>query len=366
MRILILTHQGGTAGSTFSIFYLARGLAQRGHKVFVGCRSDVLLFQLLENTPVYRIPMTFHSKIDLKNIRQIKDLVTGQNIQLINAQSGKDRYTSIFANMLYSLNIPIVHTRRQIPLSSGFFLQNWFYTKFTRRIIAVSNGVKDSLINMGIPPDHITVIHNGTPREKYIRPDLSRTDLIRKSFNIAPSEFVIGCVSRSKKQEQLLRALAYVNHPVRIIFIGIETKSEFHSIIQSLNGFHKIHFLGTLTPQDTLPFYSVFNLNILPSTTEGLSQSLLEAMAFGVPVIATNAAGNMDLIHDGHNGLLFEDKDIIGLADRINRMFTDQELRDRLIENGKKTALEDFSIEKTIEKHEALFADLINQTKQEG
>ncbi|MDZ7371871.1 MAG: hypothetical protein ONB12_11935, partial [candidate division KSB1 bacterium] len=64
MNILFLTHQGGTAGSTYSIAYLARGLAERGHRVVVGCRRDVLLYELLLNSPVILCPMTFNGRFD--------------------------------------------------------------------------------------------------------------------------------------------------------------------------------------------------------------------------------------------------------------------------------------------------------------
>ncbi|HEX2956667.1 MAG TPA: hypothetical protein VHO70_07540, partial [Chitinispirillaceae bacterium] len=69
MNILILTYQGDMAGSTNSIAFLSRGLAERGHTVVVGCRKESLLFSMLQNTPVIVEPMVFHGRFDLNNIR---------------------------------------------------------------------------------------------------------------------------------------------------------------------------------------------------------------------------------------------------------------------------------------------------------
>ncbi|NVJ64665.1 MAG: glycosyltransferase family 4 protein, partial [Flavobacteriaceae bacterium] len=105
----------------------------------------------------------------------------------------------------------------------------------------------------------------------------------------------------------------------------------------------------------------IFDADILASTMEGLSQSLLEAMALETPVIATAYAGNLDLIEDGKNGLLFEDGDIEKIAELIQRVRTDQSLRNTLIANGKVTALQKFNIDRTITNYEEYFQSLIAQ-----
>ncbi|MGB5978013.1 MAG: glycosyltransferase, partial [Cyclobacteriaceae bacterium] len=110
-----------------------------------------------------------------------------------------------------------------------------------------------------------------------------------------------------------------------------------------------------------LSYYPLFTLNVLPSTIEGLSQSLLEAMAMGVPVIATRAAGNPDLIQHEVNGLMFEHGNISELARQLKRVMSNEGLRQNLIENGRRTALEEFSIDNTISRYETFFQDLIKK-----
>lgn len=359
MRILFLTYQGDTAGSTNSIAYLAKGLSERGHEVFLGVRRESLLWDLVEGSKVQRIAMTFNGKFDFNNWRQIRDTVQKHEIQLINAQSSHDRYTSIFANKRYKLGVKVVHTRRQMPLSMGGPLQLFLYNKWTDGIVAVSKQVKEGLINLGIKEAQIEVIHNGTPTEKYQHISEAQVDSLREKFNIQPSDFVLGCVSRIKNQIQIIKALKLIDEPLKMIFCGIEPTDEMKEIISTYKAPHQLYFEGHVEGNAILSYYKIFDADILASTMEGLSQSLLEAMALDTPVIATAYAGNLDLIEDGKNGLLFEDGDIEQIARLIEKIRTDKVLRQKLIENGKVTALQKFNIENTISNYEQYFESLI-------
>ncbi len=359
MNILITTHQGGLAGSTNSIFYLSRGLAKRGHKVYVGCPQSSLLFSLLENTAVIRIPMVFRGKLDLNNVRHIRDVVKQYGIELINVQSSKDRYTVGLARWIYKLPCKVIHTRRQIPKSTGLFIQNWFYTKSTDAMVAVSSGVKAELVKKGISPDHIKVIQNGTPKEKYKLKDPSKVGAIREKLGIGSNDVAVGCIARRKKQEQLLLALPHLPASVKVFLIGIEEDEQLAQIVQEHQLASRVMYCGSVPPEEILYYHKAMDLEVLPSTMEGLSQSLLEAMALGIPVVATRAAGNPDLIRDGENGLLFEDGDSQGLAEKITLLMEDQELYDKLVERGKHTALEEFEISHVIDRYEAFFQQLL-------
>lgn len=305
--------------------------------------------------------MTFKGKFDFTNWRQIRDAVKNHNIQLINAQSSHDRYTSIFANKRYGLGVKIVHTRRQMPLSMGGPLQLFLYNQWTDSIVAVSSQVKDGLKKLGIKEKQLKVIHNGTPTEKYEQIDSAQVERLKDKFDLKPDDFVLGSVSRPKNQIQVIKALALVEKPLKMIFCGIEPTEEMHEIINSYSTPHQLFFEGHVEKDDILAYYEIFDADILASTMEGLSQSLLEAMALETPVIATAYAGNLDLIEDGKNGLLFEDGDIEKIAELIQRVRTDQSLRNTLIANGKVTALQKFNIDRTITNYEEYFQSLIAQ-----
>ncbi|MBD3226347.1 MAG: glycosyltransferase [Caldithrix sp.] len=360
MNILFLTHQGGIAGSTQSIFYLAKGLAKRGHKVYVGCKKESLLYKLLQPSPAIAVPMPFKHKADWKTMRQITQLVRSEHIEIINAQSGIDRYITILGKILFRFNALVIHTRRQTG-KQNYSLTTWLQSRFTAKIVAVSRGVKQKLIELGLPSDHIVVIHNGTPAEKYQLKNPNHTEDLRKIHHLSHNDIVIGCVSRYKQQEQLLLALEHITRPMTLILVGVDEREQYKLIRKRISPPHRIIYTGRLKPEEILYYYPLFDVKVLPSVTEGLSQSLLESMAMGVPVIATRAAGNADLIDHEKNGLLFESKDTRELADYILRFLDDPNLRKKCITNAKKTALQDFSIERTIDRYEQFFRELIQR-----
>ena len=360
LRLLLLTYQGDMAGSTHSIFYLADGLARRGHAIYVGCPESSLLYRMLEHSAAVRVAMTFRGKLDRDNIRHIAELVRRCDIRIINAQSSIDRYTAIFANIGYRLGTAVVHTRRQTPKSMGGWLQNWFYTRFTRRIVAVSEGVQTELVRMGINAAHIEVIYNGTPPEKYQLKHPEHSNELRQQYGITDNDFVIGCISRYKQQEQLLRAVGKLSFAATVLLVGIAEKPAYRQITNAYTLPHRIIYTGEIPNTDVLYHYPLLHIKVLPSVIEGLSQSLLEAMAMGVPVIATRAGGNPDLIKQAQNGLLFDDNDTNTLAQQIEMLYKDARLRQTLAEAGKYTALHDFSIARTLDRYEVFFSALQN------
>jgi glycosyltransferase involved in cell wall biosynthesis len=346
-------------GSTYSISFLADGLANKGHNVYMGGHDDSLLFSILKNTKVNLVPMRFKSKTDLETMKCIRDVVNEKNIQIINAQSGKDRYLTIFAKWLFNLNVKIVHTRRQRPLSSGGWLQKMFYVQTTEKIIVVSDELKNIFIRKGYPPDHLKVIYNGTPSSQYQNINQKRIDELRKLFDINENNLVIGCVARMKEQHQLVKALKYLDKDIKVVFAGIPVGS-LDDVVQQTNVENRIVYAGNLSHDDVFHLYKIMTVHVLPSTMEGFSLTLLEAMALGTPVVGTRSSGIVNAIEDGYNGLLYENENVSELADKIKAVLYNKDLRQKLIENGKVTALEKFSVQKTVENYEKFFLSLLD------
>jgi glycosyltransferase involved in cell wall biosynthesis len=241
-------------------------------------------------------------------------------------------------------------------LSAGGFIQNLVYNKGADAVVAVSQGVAYSLQQLGIKAGKISIIRNGTPLEKYASMDQALSESWRKKLDLAKDTFIIGCVARRKNQEDLLKALAFLAFPTEVIFAGIAREDVDQEVLQLVNEKqHRLHFLGELASRDLLHLYPLMHVSVLPSLMEGLSQSLLEAMALGIPVVATHASGNPDLIRHGENGWLYPKDDIQGLADILRTIHTRPEAWMGMIEQARHTALQEFSLEKTLDGYEELF-----------
>lgn len=361
LNILFLTHQGGMAGSTYSITYLAKGLADLGHNVFAGLREEMPIWKLIEHPGVTRIPMRINGKFDFNNWREIRDVVREHNIQIINAQSGHDRYTSIFSKIRFRLPVQIVHTRRQNPLSAGGWLQRQFYIRNTAGIVVISQGLKQILIDKGYPEKHIKVIHNGIPKTRFNDWSEAKVEAYRDKLDLKPEDKIIGCISRFKEQPQLIEAIAKMNDSsIKLIFAGT-FPDEIQPYLDQFNIKNKVHLLGQLPPEDILSIYRLLDINVLASTMDGFGLVLVEAMAMECPVIATNFGGIPDVVQDGENGFLFENGNIQELQDKIKLLLNDSELRDKFIQNGLETAYKKFTMEKTVAGYAEYFLSLTKE-----
>lgn len=362
MQILLATYQGGIAGSTFSVSYLAGGLAARGHRVTLVTRLGTMYKELLKDTPVRVEYLPMKDRFDRRSTRRLCSIIERDRIQVVNSQASIDRYLTIWAKKLMGRNAALIHTRRQTPKPSAAKLQGAFYTWGTDGIIAVSNGLKEELIRrMGIPEDHITVIRNGTPRQKYVNVMQADLSELRKRLGIHECDFVIGCISRHKMQEQLIEAMkAIKDFRANVILAGI-TEDELELPSEEWPDHHRIICTGRLDPEDALRMHRLLDIHVLPSVTEGLSQSLLESMFLGVPVIATNAAGNTDLIEDGMTGYLFDREDTYMLTKRIRELHDSPERGRRLAERARQTVENDYGMERVIDQYEDYFRSMIRE-----
>ena len=358
MNILLLTYEGGMAGSTNSISFLALGLAKNGHNVYVGCRSESLLYSLLKNSSVQLVPMKFRGRFSIADVLFLRRIVKKFDIQIVNAQSSKDRYTSIFTGWLCAGRALVVHTRRQRPRSIGGPVQNWFYIKGTHKVVVISNELKKVFVANGYPPSHLEVIYNGTPASQYEVVASEKVSSLRNRLGVKEGDRVIGCVSRMKEQEQLIKALALLPSDIKVVFAGIKPGS-LDKFVRLYGVENEVIYAGILDRTEVLNLYKLLDVNVLASTMDGFGLVLVEAMALETPVVATNAYGIKDVVAHEVNGLLFENGDINALAAHILRVLNDHSLRNRLIENGKKTAFETFSIERTINAYESLFSNLL-------
>ncbi|MCK5834026.1 glycosyltransferase family 4 protein [bacterium] len=358
INILFTTSEGTLTGATHSLLYLAEGLADKGHFVYLACPQNSLLYVRLNHPNVKKMAVEFRNKFDIASIRTVRDIILQNSIDLINAQQSADRYISIFAKKLYKLPVRVIHTRRQKPLSSGGAIQRRFYVRNTSKIIAVSHNLKKTLVGLGYPANHIEVILNGMHPSFFERADISKTKLLREKFNIEKGERVIGCISRLKNQEQLIRAAALLPDDITLMFVGIEP-GFFDVLTRQLDISNRIIYAGIVPREEVVDYYRLFDLFVLPSTMDGFGLVLVEAMGLGVPVIGTRSQGIVDVIDNEKNGLWFKDGDIHELADKIMLVLEDSKERKRITLNGMVAAREIFTIERTIDNYETFFKKLI-------
>jgi glycosyltransferase involved in cell wall biosynthesis len=223
-----------------------------------------------------------------------------------------------------------------------FLLDKWLQ-KFTTRIIAVSQAVKDSLVHHGILSSNIDVVPNAIRVEDFQKP-VDRM-IIRRELKLSDDAFLfltIGRLEKQKAHDILLHAFQKVSTGFLLIVGEGELRDSLEKLVESLGLQGRVFFLGVR--KDIADLLSSADCFVFPSRWEGVGIVMLEALAAGLPLVVTDFAAALEIITDMSDGLVAPVDDVQSLSQKMQEILDSKELRDSLSEQGKSTAKR-FSIE---------------------
>ncbi len=244
-----------------------------------------------------------------------------------------------------------------------FILLKKLHRPFIHRWVTVSQDLAESLkTHVKVPSAQISHICNGVDLNRFTK--VERRDDI-EGFS-APDHIVFGTVGRLqdvKEQWLLIEALAklpeYTVNAARaraVIVGGGPMKARLEKTIASCNLGGRVLLAGE---QRRVPdWLRRFDVFCLPSRAEGISNTVLEAMASGLPVLATRVGGNPELVVDGATGSLMPHSDASALAQAMAHMIDDQELRRRYAAASFARAHAEFSIETMVRRYTELYCSM--------
>ncbi len=327
MNILLLTSHFDTGGITSYVTILSAGLRRAGHRVIVvsagGDAVGVLERSGVRHVRVdIRVKSEAHPKIYLA-LPRLAALIRAEGIDIIHAQT---RVTQVMAFCLGRMTgKPFVST------CHGFFRPRWFRKTFPcwgQGAIAISRGVREHLIkDFNVDPDSVHLVPNGIDMSCYTFTDevLRRQKRAQWSVDGSPVIGIIARLSDVKGIDVLIRAMPSVvaSFPnARLMIVGQgPQENDLRTLVNQLGLEKNVSFRFTVqSTADILPAFDVF---VMPSLQEGLGLSVMEAMAAGIPVVASNVGGLPDLVKDGQTGFLTPAGDSAALGKRIKGMLGD-------------------------------------------
>ena len=234
-------------------------------------------------------------------------------------------------------------------------------------VLVNAEAIRRSLLEQGYDPSKIVVIRNGITLSKFARK--GRSAVLRRELGIPQSARLVAVFSRlnwMKGVEFFLDAaivLAERFPDVCFLVVGDGgNNKELEEQAYRLGLGQRIVFTGFRS--DVSDLLSEVAISVLPSLSEGTSNTLLESMAAGIPVIATRVGGNPEVIEDGVSGLLVPPRDSGALADAMGRLLDDEDLASRLGQAGMRRVTEIFSIEGSVHETEHLYQRLVGAKGQ--
>jgi glycosyltransferase involved in cell wall biosynthesis len=321
--------------------------------------SDVEVLAKAGGLEVHPVALLPHRRRG--NAAALAEILSRHPVDLINSQSARDREALTWLALTGRLRVPFVATRRQMPRT--FFVENWLVGRAAAQVIAVSRAVGDALVRRGTPRTKLTVIPNGLVTERIDVPvPGGALQEWKQRIGWNQKQRTLGVVARPKDQHVVLRALADVRTPVRLVMAGVEPGSRLAKLAAGVTEPHTVVCLPFTS--DIRPLYDLLELVLLPSRSEGLSQALLEGMALGKPVIASAATANLEVVTDRVNGRLVAPLDPRAWALTIDELLTDPEQASRLAAAGRETARVTFALEHTIRRTARLYDEVLTRCPQ--
>jgi L-malate glycosyltransferase len=252
--------------------------------------------------------------------------------------------------------------RRQILL-------NRVMNRFINRYIMVCGAVGRRFHEIeGIPEDRMVTLYNGVDLSRF---DPARTPRKnREELGIKEGDFVVGTVAHFRPEKAYHIFFEGINKVkgsiknLKVLVVGdggaVSMRKQFEDYCKG-NGLGKVvKFIGHVEDiENYLPFMDVFCL--VPNKNEGFSNSILEAMAMGRPIIATNVGGNAEAVVNGETGFIIPPNNSEMLAELILKLYTDSDMRLKMGKKARKRAEEVFPLKLMVKKHEDLYEEVSNR-----
>lgn len=367
-KILFVLPQLNTGGTERIVLELAKKL----EKLFV--RTYIISFRggALEREfrktcqGVYKVPKK--KSIDFNTMWEIAKIIKRKNIQIVNAHHYMPFLYSYMGSIISNAQniIYTEHSVAEVELIHGIYkpilgiLLNW-----KTLIVGVSNEITHTFKEM-FPSKRkiIKCIPNGLEIERFAR--AINKEEVRAELGLAIDHMVIGNVANFRTVKNHLCLIKAFNvvikrlPNVRLVIVGTgfpgdseNSEAECRRLIKSYGLENKVILTGYI---ENIPrILSGFDIFCLPSYSEGLPVSVLEAMAAKLPVVASNVRGIKEVVFHKQTGLLFPSNDSSALADSLEKLLTDTNLRNEIIENSFDWVIKNHALSGWVAKYLDLF-----------
>lgn len=302
--------------------------------------------------------------VGIKRLR-LDTLVTqlvSQNPDLLHLHANKALMTDISSFINLFKKFPMVFNPHAGQFGTSFLgrLHNKTIGKMSfvaDLVLTVSEFEKDLLLKAGIKPKRLEVLPNGVNSEEFKRE--RKNPFANSSIKGRGIVLYVGRLNFNKNLDTLVRALK--NLPGLVLFlVGPDAgeKAALEGLIRDLDLKTRVFILGALSREEVIGAYQHADIFCLPSRNEAFGLVILEAMAAGLPVIASDLAVFKELIREGKNGLLFEVGNEKALSEKLLRLTEDLLLGKRLVEGAKEIIKEKYEWESIITKLENYYQSI--------
>ncbi len=343
-------------GGQWSLYYLIKHLDKDRFHPFVLCPEEGELSQKMITAgaePIFLKTGRIRS-FNPFTIKKFISIIKDKDISLIHTDSTTETFYAGIATKI--MKIPLIW---HIRSSEEDWMLDRLLTSLSTKLILVAGALKKRF--KWLDAEKAPTVYNGIDLEEF--DSIPSSSSIREEFNIDKDTVLLACNGRleeRKGQEYLVSAMRHINN-AKIIFAGRADDTYLSRIKQMCdesNLSERVIFAGhRKNIPSLLREIDIFVFPVISG--EGFSRAVLEAMAAGKPVIATDDAGNPEAVMEGETGHIVRAKDTDKLADRINDLILNAERRQQMGLAGRKRLEKMFTIQRYVESVERLYHDIL-------
>jgi L-malate glycosyltransferase len=374
IRVLKFLNHFFIGGTERQFVHVANGLDRSRFAVDIAChrREGPLLETLNPDLPVHTYPVHgsfLHYKSIQNQARLIRD-IRKEKFDIVHSYGWYPNVFAIPPSRLSFHPVIIASIRDAGAYMTPAKIQALkIVCAISDCVLANSEAGRAWLIEQGVRERKIEVIRNGivVPRR------VERTDSlgsVRQEFGIPAGTPICACIGRVVSGKgiefylQAARILADQRRDVRFLMIGAHSVEEYYrpemeALAGKLNIGDRIIFTGQR--EDVPRILQEVDIVVHPSLTEGLSNVILEAMAAGIPVVATRAGGNSELVQDGYTGFMVPVRDAVQIANAVSRLLDEPQMARALGERARQRVIDEFALDRMLSKTEALYLRLLEK-----
>jgi sugar transferase (PEP-CTERM/EpsH1 system associated) len=360
LHIVLSLNIGGL--ETFVIDLVRKGSnATRGHIVcleslgFLGESIDDIAIFSLEKLP----------GIQLDCIKKIRNIVGEYSIDLIHTHNEGAHFYGAIAGFLSG--IPVVHTRHGIHDSENLKrkMLEWFSSLISKKVVGVSQDISKLYVEkIKIARSKVRTILNGVDPEQFARRAGNR-ELILETGS-SSKVILMGIVARlvlvkdHKTLFEACRIVAKSHNSFRLVVVGDGPEMDnLVQLSQQLGLSGNIIFTGAR--RDIADLLNGLDIFVLSSSSEGISITLLEAMACELPIVATQVGGNPEVVVDAETGFLVPPENPKAFAEKLLLLMQNPDLRRSMGTAGRARVLANFSVQKSVKEYHECYRQALGR-----
>ena len=364
MKTLHINTEWTWRGGEQQVIYLVQGLLRRGDETLLVCQPKSPIARKARELGIPHIPLRMIGEVDLFAAARLADILRREKVSVVHIHTPLGHTLALLAAPFCGWPRLIVSKRTDFSIfrNSFFGLNLLKYAYGIHRYIAISEAVKRVLVKDGVPAGRISVVRSCVDPDRLARGSCNglRAELgIREDGPIVGN---VGHMTPHKGQGTLIEAIPKVLQEVpaaRFVIVGEGAlEPSLKGQARRLGVSDRITFPGFR--KDIPSFLSLFQVFVMPSHMEGLGTAILDALAMGLPVVATTAGGIPEMVKDGKNGLLVPPGDPEALSRAIISLLEDPKRARSLGRAGFDTVSREFSLERMVEQTRQLYREVLD------